>query len=217
MTDRQTTASDVNATIDQIEQALAESADVGQLTMNGIEQLLGGMYQKAEAAGDQQAMQVINDTWGSITHLAQHSQHNREAALTMTEIAATMRNQRNEAIKDLETLTEAIEEIDTDNPLVRGLYDSAHEAGSEDGYQNGYQMGSEDGMEASDEYAWDTAYELLRDKYVEAFGYDTEARSHQSIFTGILDCDIKVSPARKTEFFAWLDAVKADEDGDDDE
>jgi hypothetical protein len=204
MTDAPITNQDLQMTLAQIEDTLAQAANPAAL-FEGAKAHLGALYNNAEAAGNDAAMIAINESWNHVQSLATAAQQNREAYLTAKDIAGTFQTQRDDVMKELEDLTEAVENADLRHPKVAKIYEEASDQGYQDGYENA--MNDQDG---DDDYAYDLAWEILEDKYNEAFGESAEARFRRQIFIDIMSNDIEVQPNRLREFFAWLDAVKAD-------
>jgi hypothetical protein len=197
MTDRIDTNQDLVATLAQI----TESINVNTPSLDAIEAQLVPLLDAAEARGDNQAVTLITATYARAQELLIVATHNREAALTMKDIAETFQSQRDETLKELEDLTEAIEFVNTNNSLVSDLVEAVHEAiDEEDSYWY-------------PERVEETIFEQLQD----VFHYDDQYEKHINIFLDIWRVSLKVSPARKREFFAWLDAVKADSEVSDDD
>lgn len=205
MTEPQITNQDLTMTLAQIEDTLARAADPAAL-FEGAKAHLGALYNQAEAAGNNEAIVAINESWTHIQSLAAAAQQNHESYLIAKDIAGTFQTQRDEAMKEHKELIDAIEHFDTDNPLVSDLVEGVTEANNEEA---AYWY---------DEQIEETIFERLQD----SLHYDNEYEPHLEIFLEIFRCNIEVLPNRKREFYAWLDAVNADnavddEDGDDDD
>lgn len=217
MTDKSTTEQDIAMTLATIEQQIRASADPALLT-EGARVKLGEMYTAAEQRGDQPACVAIQQAWDDIQALAVDAKGAREFALTTLDVLDTIKTQRDDVMKEHAALVRAVDKVDLMHPKVAAIYTE----GSDQGYQDGYEGAMNDNLTDDDDYAYDLAWEILTEKYSEAFGSDAEALARQSIFIDIMSGDIEVQPNRKREFLAWLDAVHtdaaiADEDGDDDD
>lgn len=202
MTDRPTTNEDLQMTLESIEESLAKAVDPAAL-VDGVSAHLGTLYTSAETAQDNDAMLAIEQTWNNVQSLARSAATNREAYLTAKDIAGTFQTQRDEALNELKELSHAVDHMDTDHPAVADLVESVQEAISETE------------MLWWDDTLSDSVYEHLQ----EAFGYDVNEKL--SVFMDVFWQNIELTPARQREFFAWLDAVQADqeldEEGDDDD
>lgn len=124
MTGRPTTADDLKATLNTIEQALAQAETVN---VDAIAGQLNVLYTAAEQRADEPAMLAISQTWDHVQLVAQQAEQSRQAALTAIDIAQTTQNQHLITLKELETLSDALENMDSDHPLVNELIESVQE------------------------------------------------------------------------------------------
>lgn len=191
MTDAPITADDLKATLNTIEQALATAEAVNVDVIAGQ---LNVLYTAAEQRADEPAMLAISQTWDHVQLVAQQAEQSRQAALTAIDIAQTTQNQHLTTLKELEDLSRAVENMDSDNPLVNDLIESVVEASNEEAAM------------WYDENVEETIYSQLQD----VFGYDDDYNSHSEIFLEIFRNNLEVLPQRKREFYAWLKAVEAD-------
>lgn len=119
------------------------------------------MRTEAEQRGDQMAVEQLTETQNGLTeiykgaeHMQQNLLHTNAAMKSVLEAAEALAKQKKEIESDLEDLTEAISNADSDHPLVNdliemveqnayeyageGLYDDAWEAATESIYSDFY-------------------------------------------------------------------------------
>jgi hypothetical protein len=92
-----------------------------------LTQDLEAWYRKAEEAGDQQAMTAIQTVYGRAEQMAIISNEQQEALVWVTTIASNLKRQRDENIEALTGLLTALEEVDTDHPVVAQIFEIAEE------------------------------------------------------------------------------------------
>jgi hypothetical protein len=101
---------------DQVQTALKEIGD--DLTV---------WYQKAEAAGDADAMTAITTSWARTEQIALIANEQQEAMVYLATIAQNLKAQRDNAAGQFEKLYEAIKSVDNSHPLVAHIYEQAQE------------------------------------------------------------------------------------------
>lgn len=212
MTDRVDTNQDLETTLAVIQEQITSAADP-TLLAEGARNRLGEMYTAAEAANDGAAMQSIQKAWDDVQALVVDTTRAREFALTAMDINKTFQNQRDNALKELEDLTDAVESADFDNPHIEAIYDMGFESGSE--------LGFEDGIEHAEminaENAEESFFERLSGRLQNVFGYTDEPYKRIAHFIDIMGGDIHLTDEQKQGFFDWIDGLNYDEDGDDDD
>lgn len=122
------------ASIDMYQQARQAVEDVPDKAQGLIEQagnLLGELYNAAEARGDQNAMMAISGVWdrsqGLVQHLVQQHQVIAGADVAIEEL----KKQREAIAYELRDLLVAIEEVDTDHPKLAEFAEAIEEWSSE--------------------------------------------------------------------------------------
>lgn len=118
------------ASIDMYQQARQAVEDVPDKAQGLIEQagnLLGELYNAAEARGDQNAMMAISGVWdrsqGLVQHLVQQHQVIAGADVAIEEL----KKQREAIAYELRDLLVAIEEVDTDHPKLADFAEAIEE------------------------------------------------------------------------------------------
>lgn len=96
---------------------------------------LGEMFDQMEAAGDEQAMQVLSTMYQRAEQLAAHVSTQAGALQSLLTIADEIRQQRDAIGTEHATLVEAVKSLDRDHPLADTLYDHLYEQAQEDAYE----------------------------------------------------------------------------------
>lgn len=96
-----------------------ESIDAGaDVTLEGIENRLGTLYAQHEQANDSAALVLINEAWARIMTLAQVANGAIDKAAAAREVAAMMKQQRDQTIRALVEVQQAASVLDRRNPIV---------------------------------------------------------------------------------------------------
>lgn len=109
-----------NATAERAEQIMAQAG-----------QLLGTHYDDAERRGDTAGMQLASTAWQNLTALAEVSKQQHAVARAAVDLGKTVVTQRDQALEELDELTEAIQTADLDHPLVADLSEWIEESAAE--------------------------------------------------------------------------------------
>lgn len=152
-----------------------------QTALEETEQALGALWDRAEATGDEDAKNAITVTW-------QNAQRKRElvrqADAALTGAAAVMGSlvkQRSEAVRELNSLVQAIENADTLDPRLRSLV----EAVEEETVLYMEEACYEDAMEQAMDVQYDNLFEEFRANVSEATGIHwTDLRTFMEWLTG---------------------------------
>ena len=131
MTDPATTKADLAATLAVIEEQMQRATNPTQL-FHSVERQLDTLMSIAEKNSDEAAFTAIQQTWLHAKALAEGQRDAQEAALTALDIAATFGNQRDALAREHDELLEDIENVNLDNPHVKGL----HEQGVDDAFED---------------------------------------------------------------------------------
>lgn len=144
--------------VNQIRDALANPAAINQQLVNEIGAQLGMFYQAAEESGNQNAMEIIANTWTVV----QQAENFRSSAVSAVDLAAEIEQQRAAAVEQLTELERAIEEIDLTNDKIASFWDTVEENVGEEKEQEVYEYVSE--------AAWEDLYEELSEGIEQATG-----------------------------------------------
>jgi hypothetical protein len=127
------THADQNDTSDSLELFNEQTAhmqqypDQVQTALKEIGDDLTAWYQKAEAAGDAEAMTAITTSWARTEQIALIANEQQEAMIYLATIAQNLKAQRDNAAGQFDKLYEAIKSVDNSHPLVAHIYEQAQE------------------------------------------------------------------------------------------
>lgn len=152
--------------VNQIRDALANPAAINQQLVNEIGAQLGMFYQAAEESGNQNAMEIIANTWSVV----QAAENFRASAVSAVDLAAEIEQQRAAAVEQLTELERAIEEIDLENKKVADFWNTVEE--------NVHDQAEEAAYEYVSEAAWDDLYQELSTAIQQATGLDKDNHAH---------------------------------------
>lgn len=152
--------------VNQIRDALANPAAINQQLVNEIGAQLGMFYQAAEESGNQNAMEIIANTWSVV----QAAENFRASAVSAVDLAAEIEQQRAAAVEQLTELERAIEEIDLENKKVADFWNTVEE--------NVHDQAEEAAYEYVSEADWDDLYQELSTAIQQATGLDKDNHAH---------------------------------------
>lgn len=148
------------------QRALHDVAALSGERLLALETALGGLYRDAEARRDSAAMQQITDAWGRAQQLHETITRLDAAVCGAGETIRTLNHQRVLVLAELETLAQAIEDVDTLNPRLADF------AGVliEDGYEAGYDAATDEVADTISEEYYDRMFVTMR-----RYGFDRAA------------------------------------------
>ncbi len=132
---------------------LAECAKFAEQMLAQIEAPLGALYNQAEAAGDQAALQNIMAVWEVSQKLAAQIPPFVAALEGGVATIDELKQQRDRIAGELNNLVKAIDEVDTDHPQLADLVEII----------------AEDVWEASEEQIYDAARMVMYDEVYDSF------------------------------------------------
>lgn len=145
-----------------------------------VEQALGGLYDQADQTRDDAAKSQIMTAWNGVQALQQHAEMLEAARAVAAATIAKLDEQRAAVVQELESLTEALYDIDVYDPR---LADFAEEVAN-------------DAVELAEEYAREGAFELMYDQLysnIKLYGFTQESAS---AFMDVLEGDMKPTPTQ---------------------
>ena len=110
-----------------------ESLQAGtDVSLEGIEDRLGTLFVQHQQANDETAMVTINEVWQRIQTLAKVANGAIDKAAAAREVAAMMKQQRDQTIRVLVDTQRAANELDRHNPIVDTVAEQMEEAFAEE-------------------------------------------------------------------------------------
>jgi chromosome segregation ATPase len=160
--------------------------EVAQL-LNDTGARLGELYTKAEATGDQQAMQTISESWANIQTMGNQTVMMDATRQAAASAIAVINDERKRVTEMLSELEEAISEGDETHPELAEYASQIRSDEAE--YQQEYMM--QDVQQDAMEYAFEVTYEAALENLKEATGLDWKICNR---FIAFLDGDYDLSP-----------------------
>lgn len=177
---------------------LVNAAAASDSALAETEQALGALYQQADAAGDEPAKAHIVAAWQRAQQLNATVKHMDATIAGAAETIRKLDEQRSQVIAELASLTEALEEGNSNDPR---LYDFA-------------EMIAEDATEYAemwaDEIAFDSLYESVTDTF-RANGIDHD--DALNVFEALRG-DIDLTPAQRAQLQHFAHSLRAPEGGE---
>ena len=125
-----------NVSTDVLQEIVAVAGDPS-LTLDDLGQRMNLLYQLAEQREDKESVALVTTVWDGVVKLSEQAGHAINIATAAREIAKTLQEQRDVAIRAHEELVEAINDHDIGNPLINDLMDDMREVVQEDMWDDG--------------------------------------------------------------------------------
>lgn len=117
---------EVNALSTQLA-ALPKWDEAVQPLMMETEQYLGTVYEQADQRDDEDTKALVAASWERQQTIAEQGRRANATAHVAAALAVKMNQKAQQALSELKELTDAVEEMDTDHPLVADLIDAVSE------------------------------------------------------------------------------------------
>lgn len=225
MTDNIQLDDKIDQTLHDVEKTLVSIKTVGKETFEDIQGKLFEVYEQAVKAGDTKAAEAIENSWMQVQQLSNAVISSTDAAQTIADLAHELRDQRQQALKELEELSNAVENVDTEHPAVARLAsmveDDVREYISEmegDMYDESYGEGR---ASVYEDIIWSLRNSGLSHNAIEAFtelfdGSMDLSQEHVELVKDFISKLIAIRPV-SDKFGPGHEDNWDDEDGDDDE
>lgn len=132
MTDNTQLTERIDQALHDVEKTLVSVRTVNQETLTDIQGRLFSVYEQASRAGDTRAAEAIEQSWIQVQNLHNAAISSHDAAQTIADLARELKGQRNEALKEVEKLTDDLENVNLDNPLIRSVHSEGVDSAFED-------------------------------------------------------------------------------------
>lgn len=162
---------------------------------------LGELYAKAEASGDERAMQIISTSW---THMETIANQTVQMDATRQAAAAaiqTIDDERQRLADELGGLEKAISEGDENHPLLAGYAETIRADASE------YLM--EEAIQDAYEYVADSTYDNFQTNLKFATGCEWGQISR---FIEVLQGDVELSPLQSEKLKEFIESLGEETD-----
>lgn len=158
--------------------------------------ILGELYAKAEAAGDQRGMEIISASWSHIETIGNQTVQMDAARQAATEVIKTIDDERQRLAEELGGLEEAISEGNENHPM---LEDYAAEI-RRDEAEYTYEEAIGEAYEYVAESTYDHFHEILR--LVTGCTWEQVTR-----FMEVLQGDVDLSPASTAKLKDFIETL----------
>jgi chromosome segregation ATPase len=175
--------------------ALHGAASDASINIERLEHNLGTLYQQAEARHDADALQQISDAWGRAQQLYATLAQLDAAMAGAGQTIKTLNHQRIDLVRELASLTRAIEIVDTHDARLANFAADIQA----DAYEAAYDTAVEEAGEIASEEHYNVMFETLAQ-------YGLRAR-HVNRLLDLLEGNIEINPEQAEWLAMFCDSL----------
>lgn len=132
MTDNTQLNDKISETLHGVETTIMQVRQINGETLTAIQGQLYTALEQASNAGNQDAMEAIEQSWIQVQQLHNAAISANDAAQTIADLARELQMQRNQVLGELKELTDDLDNMNLDNERIAEIY----QAGCDDAFED---------------------------------------------------------------------------------